>query len=139
MSSLSDNMAELSVEAADSMKELPSGQRKAPIRSAHQQQLLDALDAQKFGENPQRIRDHSIQLTFPLFLGWPQIRVILIAGVGFFTSAYDIFAINLATTILGPVYFEDSTLPTNTNTGIKVSALVGIFCGQLVFGFLSDR
>ena len=32
----------------------------------------------------------------------------MVAGVGFFTDAYDIFAINIASTMLGYVYGHNS-------------------------------
>ena len=35
---------------------------------------------------------------------WFHVKVCLVAGVGFFTDAYDIFAINIASTMLGYVY-----------------------------------
>ena len=35
---------------------------------------------------------------------WFHVKVVMVAGVGFFTDAYDIFAINIASTMLGYVY-----------------------------------
>ena len=37
---------------------------------------------------------------------------IVIAGMGFFTDAYDIFAINIASTMLGYVYGHSASSPT---------------------------
>ncbi|KAG5653283.1 hypothetical protein H0H81_001347 [Sphagnurus paluster] len=71
--------------------------------------------------------------------GWHHLKIILIAGVGFFTSAYDIFAINLAVTILGATYYKSGSLPSNINVGLKVSGVAGVLFGQLLFGLLSDR
>src|ERR1700742_1560696 len=45
--------------------------------------------------------------------GWYHIRAVVVAGVGFFTDAYDIFAINLVTAMLGVVYWQDTPNPTN--------------------------
>ena len=36
-------------------------------------------------------------------------KVCLVAGVGFFTDAYDIFAINIASTMLGYVYNDGTS------------------------------
>jgi MFS transporter, PHS family, inorganic phosphate transporter len=35
---------------------------------------------------------------------WFHAKVCIVAGVGFFTDAYDIFAINIASSMLGYVY-----------------------------------
>jgi MFS transporter, PHS family, inorganic phosphate transporter len=42
--------------------------------------------------------------------GWYHVRAIVVAGIGFFTDAYDIFAINLVTAMLGVVYWQDASL-----------------------------
>lgn len=70
--------------------------------------------------------------------GWFHIRACLVAGVGFFTDAYDLFAINLVTPMLGMIYFGGA-LPSDLDLGIKVSASVGTFLGQIGFGYLADR
>ncbi|KAF9173934.1 Inorganic phosphate transporter pho84 [Mortierella sp. AD011] len=70
--------------------------------------------------------------------GWFHIRACLVAGVGFFTDAYDLFAINLVTPMLGMIYFGGA-LPADLDLGIKVSASVGTFLGQIGFGYLADR
>ncbi|KAG0324253.1 Inorganic phosphate transporter pho84 [Dissophora globulifera] len=70
--------------------------------------------------------------------GWFHIRACLVAGVGFFTDAYDLFAINLVTPMLGLIYYGGA-LPSDLDLGIKVSASVGTFIGQIGFGFLADR
>ncbi|KAG0373085.1 Inorganic phosphate transporter pho84 [Mortierella sp. AD032] len=70
--------------------------------------------------------------------GWFHIRACLVAGVGFFTDAYDLFAINLVTPMLGMIYFGGA-LPSDLDLGIKVSASIGTFIGQVGFGALADR
>lgn len=70
--------------------------------------------------------------------GWTQVKMILIAGVGFMTDAYDIFAINLAVSMLAHVYWK-GTIPDSTTTLIKVSTSVGTVIGQLSFGYLADH
>ncbi|CAO3698977.1 unnamed protein product [Rhizopus stolonifer] len=73
--------------------------------------------------------------------GWFHIRACIVSGIGFFTDAYDIFAINLVSTMIGFVYFQENgnKTPHNVDTAIKVSCSVGTVIGQLVFGYLADR
>ena len=56
--------------------------------------------------------------------GWYHVRAVVVAGIGFFTDAYDIFAIGLVTNMLGVVYFHNASKPgiidTNADTAIKV-------------------
>ncbi|KAM0715896.1 hypothetical protein Q7P37_008410 [Cladosporium fusiforme] len=78
--------------------------------------------------------------------GWYHVRAILVAGIGFFTDAYDIFAIGLVTTMLGVVYWQDASLPASSrgvipataDTAIKVATSGGTVIGQLGFGWLAD-
>ena len=75
--------------------------------------------------------------------GWYHVRAVIVAGIGFFTDAYDIFAINLVTSMLGVVYWENAkskpgTIPTNSDTAIKVATSGGTVLGQLGFGILAD-
>ncbi|KAI8983449.1 phosphate:H+ symporter [Pilobolus umbonatus] len=73
--------------------------------------------------------------------GWFHIRACIVSGIGFFTDAYDIFAINLVSAMIGFVYYADNnnTTPHNVDTAIKVSCSVGTVVGQLLFGYLADR
>ncbi|KAI9247543.1 phosphate:H+ symporter [Sporodiniella umbellata] len=73
--------------------------------------------------------------------GWFHIRACIVSGIGFFTDAYDIFAINLVSTMIGFVYFQENgnKTPHNVDTAIKVSCSVGTVIGQLLFGYLADR
>lgn len=71
--------------------------------------------------------------------------------MGFFLDSYDIFAINLITTLLGVVFWSGSpadakngyggnygTLPTPVSQALKASTSGGIIIGQLLFGWLAD-
>jgi len=69
---------------------------------------------------------------------WFHVKVCLVAGVGFFTDAYDIFAINIASTMLGYVYGKGGKLNAHQDLGVKVATPVGTLCGQLLFGWLAD-
>ena len=77
--------------------------------------------------------------------GWYHVRAVVVAGVGFFTDAYDIFAISLVTPMLGVVYWQTASgsakgkIPTNSDTAIKVATSGGTVLGQLGFGYLADR
>ncbi|KJK61011.1 phosphate:H+ symporter [Aspergillus parasiticus SU-1] len=75
--------------------------------------------------------------------GWRHARAVVVAGVGFFTDSYDIFAINLCSAMLGVVYWQDAASrpgknPYNSNTAIKVSTSGGTVIGQLFLGWLAD-
>ncbi|KAK0365800.1 acid phosphatase pho5 [Friedmanniomyces endolithicus] len=74
--------------------------------------------------------------------GWYHVRAIIVAGIGFFTDAYDIFAIGIVTTMLGVVYFQGAknqgVIPTSADTAIKVATSGGTVMGQLGFGILAD-
>lgn len=65
-------------------------------------------------------------------------KVCVVAGVGFFTDAYDIFAINIASTMLGYVYGSTGSLSVNQDLGVKVATPCGTLIGQLLFGWLAD-
>ncbi|KAJ4844152.1 putative inorganic phosphate transporter 1-3 [Turnera subulata] len=72
-------------------------------------------------------------------------KAIVIAGMGFFTDAYDLFCINAVAKLIGRLYFFDPTLdspkklPTNINNAITGVALCGTLAGQLFFGWLGDK
>lgn len=66
-------------------------------------------------------------------------RAILVAGVGFFTDSYDIFAVSLLTTMLGIVYYPSTgKMPVSSDTAIKLATSAGTVVGQFGFGALAD-
>lgn len=69
--------------------------------------------------------------------GWTQVKMIMIAGVGFLTDSYDIFAINLGSTMLAYALYGGK-IPDSTLTLIKVSTSVGTVIGQVGFGISAD-
>lgn len=69
---------------------------------------------------------------------WFHFKVCIVAGVGFFTDAYDIFAINIASVMLGYVYNKSQKLSVNQDLGVKVATPIGNLIGQLLFGWLAD-
>ncbi|QPH19226.1 hypothetical protein C2857_004402 [Epichloe festucae Fl1] len=81
--------------------------------------------------------------------GLSHIRAILVAGMGFLLDSYDIFSINLITTLLGMVFWsvEDVTndfggdngiLPDTISQALKASTSAGIVIGMILFGWLAD-
>lgn len=54
------------------------------------------------------------------------------------SASYDIFAINIASTMLGYVYNSHGKLSTNQDLGVKVATPIGNLIGQLLFGWLAD-
>ncbi|KAH9033450.1 hypothetical protein EDB84DRAFT_99752 [Lactarius hengduanensis] len=83
---------------------------------------------------------------------WFHVRSVWSQVLVFFTDAYDIFAINLASVMLGYVYGHTGTtqpscpsprpssgqLSPGQEFGIKVAAPIGNLFGQLLFGWLAD-
>lgn len=74
-------------------------------------------------------------------------KAIIIAGMGMFTDAYDLFCIPPIMTLLGRIYY-DNDYPTEVGRRYEVTpavtstmmgiALLGTAIGQLVFGRLGD-
>lgn len=70
---------------------------------------------------------------------------IVIAGMGFFTDAYDLFCISLVTKLLGRLYYhkdgalKPGTLPPNVSAAVNGVAFCGTLAGQLFFGWLGDK
>ncbi|KAH8673493.1 H+ symporter [Xylariales sp. PMI_506] len=69
--------------------------------------------------------------------GWYHVRACVVAGIGFFTDSYDIFVVGLVTSMLGIVYFG-GTIPSTSDTAIKVATSGGTVIGQVGFGALAD-
>ncbi|KAL2921365.1 putative inorganic phosphate transporter 1-3 [Bienertia sinuspersici] len=76
---------------------------------------------------------------------WYHFTTIVIAGMGFFTDAYDLFCISLLTKLLGRLYYTDpgstrpGALPINIAAAVSGVALCGTLAGQLFFGWLGDK
>ncbi|XP_027353150.1 inorganic phosphate transporter 1-4 [Abrus precatorius] len=76
---------------------------------------------------------------------WYHFTAIVIAGMGFFTDAYDLFCISLVTKLLGRIYYhvdgasKPGTLPPNVAAAVNGVAFCGTFSGQLFFGWLGDK
>lgn len=76
---------------------------------------------------------------------WYHFSAIVIAGMGFFTDAYDLFCISLVTKLLGRIYYSEpgapkpGILPPGIQSAVTGVALVGTLAGQLFFGWLGDK
>ncbi|CAI8597905.1 unnamed protein product [Vicia faba] len=76
---------------------------------------------------------------------WYHFTAIIIAGMGFFTDAYDLFCIPNVTKLLGRIYYthpnslKPGTLPPNVSAAVNGVALCGTLAGQLFFGWLGDK
>lgn len=76
---------------------------------------------------------------------WYHFTAIVIAGMGFFTDAYDLFCISLVTKMLGRIYYtkpgspKPGSLPPNVSAMVNGVALTGTLAGQLFFGWLGDK
>lgn len=68
---------------------------------------------------------------------WFHVKLCTVAGIGFFTDAYDIFAIDIALNMLKFTY-EDGYISPWKSTGLKVASAIGNLVGQLIFGWLAD-
>ncbi|KAH7522096.1 low affinity inorganic phosphate transporter 1 [Ziziphus jujuba] len=76
---------------------------------------------------------------------WYHFTAIVIAGMGFFTDAYDLFCISLVTKLLGRLYYQvegsadPGKLPSNVSAAVNGVAFCGTLSGQLFFGWLGDK
>ncbi|KAM0938961.1 putative ABC-type phosphate transporter [Dioscorea sansibarensis] len=76
---------------------------------------------------------------------WYHFTAIIIAGMGFFTDAYDLFCISLVTKLLGRIYYHvdgspnPGSLPPNVSAAVNGVAICGTLSGQLFFGWLGDK
>ncbi|EIE20161.1 MFS general substrate transporter [Coccomyxa subellipsoidea C-169] len=72
--------------------------------------------------------------------GWFHIKAILVAGIGFYTDAYDLFIIGIAKPMMAIVYYPHLNGKLNRNDDLWITgvALVGTLIGQVFFGFLGD-
>ncbi|KAL6650428.1 hypothetical protein ACP70R_009353 [Stipagrostis hirtigluma subsp. patula] len=67
---------------------------------------------------------------------WYHFTAVVIAGMGFFTDAYDLFSISLVMDLIGD---PDGSHPLHVVAAITSIALFGTIPGQLIFGWLGDK
>lgn len=61
----------------------------------------------------------------------------IVAGVGFFTDAYSIFAINMVMPMINIIYYEGK-MDHNYGIAVGVVTLGGSIIGQIAFGLAAD-
>lgn len=73
-------------------------------------------------------------------------KAIVIAGMGFFTDAYDLFCITAVTKLIGRLYYYEpapngkpGAFPKDIKNAVTGVALFGTLAGQLFFGWLGDK
>jgi PHS family inorganic phosphate transporter-like MFS transporter len=70
--------------------------------------------------------------------------VVIVAGIGFMTDAFGLFALNVVTPMLGYVYWPHHmeggvpSVPSPVKTAMMCSTLAGTMLGQIGFGFAAD-
>jgi len=74
----------------------------------------------------------------PYVLTLTEMKLLGIAGVGFFLDAYDLFIINPVATMLQYRLYGSAPFPTNLQGLLKASANIGSVIGQFSFGYMAD-
>lgn len=74
----------------------------------------------------------------PFILTYTEIKLLGIAGVGFFLDAYDLFIINPVSTMLQYRLYPNGGMPANLQGLLKASANIGSVIGQFLFGYCAD-
>ncbi|KAJ6541459.1 major facilitator superfamily domain-containing protein [Mycena capillaripes] len=102
----------------------PASEKKSP-RAVHTQPGLEEFEQEGDGR--------------PAFLlTYAEIKLLGIAGVGFFLDAYDLFIINLVATMLQYRLYGGKDLPAGLQGLLKAAANIGSVIGQFLFGYLAD-
>ncbi|AOA64265.1 High-affinity inorganic phosphate (Pi) transporter and low-affinity manganese transporter [Komagataella phaffii CBS 7435] len=122
------------------MSSEPVMQAKTKSKRLNVHNLLDEFD---HIEDPFERRRLALEKIDNAKFSLYHVRAIMVGGIGFLTDSYDIFAINLATSMLGYVYWGGAhggtgRIPSSTESLMKVSTSVGTVLGQVVFGKLCD-
>ncbi|CCA74169.1 probable PHO84-Inorganic phosphate permease [Serendipita indica DSM 11827] len=94
-------------------------------------------DLDHFGKNYEHNQE-SQKAKKPWMLSWPQVKLVGLAGTGFFVDAYDLFIINQVAPMLAAVYFPHTGLPAKQQDLMKAAANIGCVVGQVLFGLLAD-
>ncbi|KAJ6537339.1 major facilitator superfamily domain-containing protein [Mycena sp. CBHHK59/15] len=74
----------------------------------------------------------------PFILTYTEVKLLGIAGVGFFLDAYDLFVINPVSTMLQYRLYDGNALPAGLQGFLKAGANIGSVIGQFAFGYLAD-
>ncbi|KLO16414.1 inorganic phosphate transporter [Schizopora paradoxa] len=74
----------------------------------------------------------------PFILTRAEVKLLGIAGVGFFLDAYDLFIINPVATMLQYRLYDGEAIPAGLQGFLKAAANIGSVIGQFLFGYLAD-
>ncbi|KAL0960810.1 hypothetical protein HGRIS_005826 [Hohenbuehelia grisea] len=74
----------------------------------------------------------------PFILSMAEVKLLGIAGIGFFLDAYDLFIINPVATMLQYRLYGGHSLPPNLEGFVKAGANIGSVIGQFAFGYAAD-
>ncbi|KAF9071836.1 phosphate transporter [Rhodocollybia butyracea] len=74
----------------------------------------------------------------PYRLTLTEVKLLGIAGVGFFLDAYDLFVINPVLTALQYRLYGGGSLPVGLHGFVNAAANIGSVIGQFTFGYLAD-
>ncbi|OBZ70548.1 putative metabolite transporter C2H8.02 [Grifola frondosa] len=74
----------------------------------------------------------------PFLLSYREVKLLGIAGVGFFLDAYDLFIINPVATMLQYRLYGGGSLPSGLEGFVKAGANIGSVIGQFSFGYSAD-
>ncbi|KAG2313435.1 hypothetical protein Bca52824_024992 [Brassica carinata] len=70
---------------------------------------------------------------------WYHFKAIIVAGMGLFTDAYDLFCIAPVLKMISKIYYDNQPVGTAVLSTSYAIALLGTALGQLIFGYLGDR
>ncbi|CAH2067581.1 unnamed protein product [Thlaspi arvense] len=70
---------------------------------------------------------------------WYHFKAIIVAGMGLFTDAYDLFCIAPVMKMISQIYYHKDSIGTAVLSTSYAIALLGTALGQLIFGYLGDR
>lgn len=69
----------------------------------------------------------------------------IVAGIGFMTDSFGLFALNVVTPMIGYVYWPENRdrdnipqVPSSVKTAMMCSTLAGTMVGQISFGYAAD-
>lgn len=97
--------------------------------------FVDQSEHRREATNPVQGRRLALQA---LETGGNNYLIVAVAGLGFFTDSYLLFASNAITPMLGYVYWNTETTSEHVNA-VNLATLSGCVFGMLLFGWLGDK
>lgn len=96
--------------------------------------FIDQTEHRREARNPRQGRRLVLEA---IEAGGNNYLIVLVAGIGFFTDSYLLFASNAVTPMLAYTYWNTATTSENGNT-LNLATLAGCVFGMVLFGWLSD-